>query len=121
MTRAGHRISFVAALTLLAAFPPVVSTLASPLRDTCARAPVRPRPLARPCAPDTAALQRLLTAEDSRGTGAEGLTPLLDALSSPDTLLRRVAVRGVGRMQRPALGKLLVPLLHDAADRKSVV
>ena len=63
--------------------------------------------------PDTAALQRLLAAEDSRGTGADGLTPLLRAVSSSDTLLRRVAVRGLGRMQRPALGKLLLPLLDD--------
>jgi cyclophilin family peptidyl-prolyl cis-trans isomerase/HEAT repeat protein len=64
--------------------------------------------------PDTTTLQRLLAAEDARGTGADGLNPLLDARSSPDTLLRRLAVRGLGRMQRPALGRLLVPLLRDS-------
>src|SRR3954468_7499427 len=64
--------------------------------------------------PDTTTLQRLLAAEDARGTGPDGLSPLLDARSAPDTLLRRLAVRGLGRMQRPALGRLLVPLLHDS-------
>ena len=54
---------------------------------------------------DTAALQRLLVAEDARGTGRDGLEPLLAALSSPDTLLRRLAVRGLGRFQRPELGR----------------
>ncbi|HEY9441763.1 MAG TPA: HEAT repeat domain-containing protein, partial [Gemmatimonadales bacterium] len=67
-----------------------------------------------PAQPDTTTLQRVLTAEDARGTGPDGLTPLLDARSSPDTLLRRIAVRGLGRMQRPALGRLLVPLLRDS-------
>jgi cyclophilin family peptidyl-prolyl cis-trans isomerase len=131
----GHPIALAAALTCLTAFsagestipaPAVASRVSAP-RPTpvCAPAPLRPsaptsaRPCApapsRPCAPpDTAALQRLLSAEDRRGTGPEGLAPLLDALTSPDTLLRRVAVRGLGRMQRPALGKRLVPLLADS-------
>jgi cyclophilin family peptidyl-prolyl cis-trans isomerase len=69
-----------------------------------------------PALPDTTALQRLLAAEDARGTGPDGLAPLLDARSSPDTLLRRVAVRGLGRMQRPALGRMLVPLLRDSVS-----
>src|SRR5262245_14904045 len=67
-----------------------------------------------PALTDTTALQRLLAAEDARGTGPDGLAPLLDARSSPDTLLRRLAVRGLGRMQRPALGRMLVPLLRDS-------
>ena len=62
---------------------------------------------------DTAALQRLLGAEDARGTGRDGLEPLLAALSSPDTLLRRLAVRGLGRFQRPELGERLVAALAD--------
>jgi cyclophilin family peptidyl-prolyl cis-trans isomerase len=68
----------------------------------------------RPWHPDTAALQRLLVAEDARGTGADGITPLVNALQSPDTLLRRVAVRGLGRLQRPELGREIEPLLADA-------
>ena len=67
-----------------------------------------------PAQRDTTTLQRVLTAEDARGTGADGLTPLLDARSSPHTLLRRIAVRGLGRMQRPALGRLLIPVLRDS-------
>src|SRR5882724_3376504 len=62
---------------------------------------------------DTAAFQRLLVAEDARGTGREGLDPLLGALTSADTLLRRIAIRGLGRLQRPKLGRLLLPVLAD--------
>jgi cyclophilin family peptidyl-prolyl cis-trans isomerase len=108
MPRVRHRIAIVAALTCLLGFSPSGNTLAG--TPGYPRAPATPR---RSAPPDTAALQRLLAAEDSRGTGPDGLTPLLDAVSSPDTLLRRVAVRGLGRIQRPALGKLLVPLLDD--------
>ncbi|MEO7455976.1 MAG: peptidylprolyl isomerase [Gemmatimonadaceae bacterium] len=64
---------------------------------------------------DTVALQRLLVAEDARGLGADGLAPIVDGLASRDTLLRRVAVRAVGRLQRPDLGVRLVPLLSDAS------
>jgi cyclophilin family peptidyl-prolyl cis-trans isomerase/HEAT repeat protein len=63
---------------------------------------------------DTTALQRILVAEDARGTGVLGLNPLLAALKTDDTLLRRVAVRGLGRMQRPDLGAMLLPLLDDS-------
>lgn len=62
---------------------------------------------------DTAALQRLLVAEDARGTGREGMAPLLEGLVSRDTLLRRIAARGAGRLQRPELGEKLVALLAD--------
>ncbi len=64
-------------------------------------------------AADTAALQRLLAAEDGRGTGPDRIEPLLTALKGPDTLLRRVAVRGLGRFQRPELGRLLLSSLND--------
>ena len=64
---------------------------------------------------DTALLQRLLVAEDARGTGAEGIDPLLTALSGRDTLLRRLAVRALGRLQRPELGRRLIPSLADPA------
>ncbi len=67
----------------------------------------------QPARVDTAGLQRLLVAEDARGTGSTGMAPLLDNLHSSDTLLRRVAVRGIGRLQRPELGTKLLDLLHD--------
>jgi cyclophilin family peptidyl-prolyl cis-trans isomerase/HEAT repeat protein len=63
---------------------------------------------------DTMALQRLLVAEDARGTGQGGVDPLIAALTSADTTLRRVAVRGLGRFQRPELGRLLLPSLEDS-------
>ena len=66
-----------------------------------------------PALVDTAALQRLLVAEDARGTGRDGLGPLMAALTSTDTLLRRLAVRGLGRFQRPELGRILLPSLTD--------
>jgi cyclophilin family peptidyl-prolyl cis-trans isomerase/HEAT repeat protein len=63
--------------------------------------------------PNRAVLQRLLVAEDSRGTGADGVAPILEALNGTDTLLRRVAVRAIGRFQRPDLGVALIPVLTD--------
>jgi cyclophilin family peptidyl-prolyl cis-trans isomerase/HEAT repeat protein len=48
---------------------------------------------------DNSLLQRMLVAEDARGTGADGIAPLLEGLASRDTTLRLVAVRGLGRLQ----------------------
>jgi len=62
---------------------------------------------------DTASLQRILAAEDARGGGADGIKPLLDALPSRDPLFRRVAVRGLGRLQRPELALRLGAALDD--------
>jgi cyclophilin family peptidyl-prolyl cis-trans isomerase/HEAT repeat protein len=64
--------------------------------------------------PDLAQLQRILVAEDARGTGVDGVTPLVNALQSTDTLLRRVAVRGLGRLQRPEFVPLIEPALVDS-------
>ena len=44
-------------------------------------------------------LQRMLVAEDARGTGAEGMAPLLEGEKSSDTLIHRVAVRGLERLK----------------------
>jgi cyclophilin family peptidyl-prolyl cis-trans isomerase/HEAT repeat protein len=63
---------------------------------------------------DTARLQRLLVAEDARGTGIDGITPLTTEIHGTDPLLRRVAVRAVGRLQRPDLMPLLEVALTDA-------
>ena len=44
-------------------------------------------------------LQRMLVAEDARGTGAEGIAPLLEGEKSSDSTLRAVAVRGLARLK----------------------
>ena len=75
----------------------------------CAGAQTGARPGTR-----MALLQQLLVAEDSRGTGADGIAPLLAGAASGDTLLRRVAVRGLGRLQRPELDSVLAAALGDA-------
>jgi cyclophilin family peptidyl-prolyl cis-trans isomerase len=85
---------------------------------------------------DDSLLQRMLVAEDARGTGTEGIAPLLEGAHSSDTLLHHVAVRGLERLKwaptppaapranrpvrtptapRPATGACsrLVPRLHD--------
>jgi hypothetical protein len=67
-----------------------------------------PGPTPRHCAPP-----EILIAEDARGTGLDGIAPLLDGLKSSDTMLRRVAIRGRGRLQRPALARQFADKLSD--------
>jgi len=59
-------------------------------------------------------LQRMLAAEDARGTGAEGIAPLLEGAKSADSTIRRVAVRGLGRLQRPELTPELIAAMNDS-------
>lgn len=63
--------------------------------------------------PNRTVLQQLLVAEDSRGKGTDGLAPLVEGLNSQDSLIRRVSVRGLGRLQRASLGPSLLPILAD--------
>jgi HEAT repeat protein len=90
--------------------------LARPQLALCVALTLSAQPVAAqaPATVDTATLQRLLVAEDARGTGRDGSGPLLAALMSSDTLLRRLAVRGLGRFQRPELGQVLLPSLTDS-------
>jgi cyclophilin family peptidyl-prolyl cis-trans isomerase len=48
--------------------------------------------------PNAALLQRMLVAEDTRGTGPEGVAPLLEGEQSNDATIHRVAVRGLARL-----------------------
>jgi cyclophilin family peptidyl-prolyl cis-trans isomerase len=50
-------------------------------------------------AADDSLLQRMLVAEDARGTGAEGIAPLLEGQKSTDSTLRMVANRGLARLK----------------------
>jgi cyclophilin family peptidyl-prolyl cis-trans isomerase/HEAT repeat protein len=60
-------------------------------------------------------LSRLREAEDRRGKGAEGLEPLLGALTHGDSVVRGVAVRGLGRQQRADLVPAILPRVDDPA------
>jgi cyclophilin family peptidyl-prolyl cis-trans isomerase/HEAT repeat protein len=55
------------------------------------------RPAASPA--DDALLQRILIAEDERGTGPEGTRPLIEGLGSSDSTLRHTAARAFGRLK----------------------
>jgi cyclophilin family peptidyl-prolyl cis-trans isomerase/tRNA A-37 threonylcarbamoyl transferase component Bud32 len=74
----------------------------------CAGAQAAPR-----MATDTTLLRRMLVAEDARGMGVDGIAPLLEGAGSKDTLLRRVAIRALGRLQRPDQLDLLLSKLDD--------
>ncbi|MFI5311240.1 MAG: protein kinase, partial [Gemmatimonadales bacterium] len=64
-------------------------------------------------AADTTLLQRMLVAEDARGKGKVGTAPLLEGLRSTDTAVRRVAIRGLGRLQLPSMVAMIGPFLDD--------
>lgn len=61
-----------------------------------------------------ATLQRILTAEDLRGTGADSIAPLLVGMTSDGSLVRRVSIRGMGRLQRPESVPRLASALADS-------
>lgn len=53
----------------------------------------------------------LLRAEDARGKGPSGLKTLIDGLGVPS--LRPIAIRGIGRLERPDLVAHLIPYLAE--------
>jgi cyclophilin family peptidyl-prolyl cis-trans isomerase len=65
----------------------------------------------------TPLLERVLRAEDARASGSEGVIPLLEGLRSTDPIVRRVAIRAVGRLQRPQFVETLAFVLNDAVPR----
>jgi cyclophilin family peptidyl-prolyl cis-trans isomerase len=60
------------------------------------RAPERP-------AEEADLLHRILTAEDSRSTNPQTLSPLAEGLTHPNAEIRRITVRAVGRLERAGL------------------
>src|SRR5688500_3473163 len=58
--------------------------------------------------------ERLTAAEDARGATTAQLQVLLNGLRSPHAVLRAVAVRGVGRLERSELAERIAPLLSDS-------
>jgi cyclophilin family peptidyl-prolyl cis-trans isomerase len=66
---------------------------------------------AQPPTPPT--LDQLIRAEDARGRTAADLAVLRAGAAAPDAERRRFAVRGMGRLEQPALLDDLVRALHD--------
>jgi cyclophilin family peptidyl-prolyl cis-trans isomerase/HEAT repeat protein len=67
-----------------------------------------------PAAASPAALRRrVLEAEDARDGSPDGIAPMLEALKSRDTETRRMAVRALGRLERPALAAAVAQALTD--------
>jgi cyclophilin family peptidyl-prolyl cis-trans isomerase/HEAT repeat protein len=61
--------------------------------------------------------ERVLVAEDARAATAEGLGVLRLALGAREPELRVMAVRALGRFERPDLVPDILPLLDDSASR----
>ncbi|HUQ80497.1 MAG TPA: peptidylprolyl isomerase [Gemmatimonadaceae bacterium] len=74
---------------------------------------VSPPAFARPVAPDSVLLQRMLDAEDSRASTPAALAPLLEGLRSSDVETRVIAARALGRIERPENLPSLEPMLTD--------
>jgi cyclophilin family peptidyl-prolyl cis-trans isomerase/HEAT repeat protein len=70
-------------------------------------------PAARPSAQGSPASLRaqILAAEDRRAPGDADLRVLTSALAHPDPAIQRLAVRALGRLERPSLISLIAPLL----------
>lgn len=58
---------------------------------------------------------QMVVAEDMRAETPEQLSPLFQGLRSVDPALRQIAVRALGRMERPALVESIARLLTDSA------
>lgn len=69
--------------------------------------------LALPAAAQAPLQDRMLAAEDRRGTSEADLAPLLEGLGSKQAGPRRPAVRALGRFERPELIPLIAPMLND--------
>ena len=66
-----------------------------------------------PDGPDTAVLDAILAAEDARADGPRGLAPLMEGIASGEASVRAVAVRALGRLERPGLVGDILPLAFD--------
>lgn len=69
--------------------------------------------IASQLAPVMDAWSQAIAAEDARGNGPSGITPITEATRSENARLRAIAVRGLGRLERPDLADSIVPLLAD--------
>jgi cyclophilin family peptidyl-prolyl cis-trans isomerase len=95
--------------------PPLLLLLLLLVAPACATSPAAGPSDADALRAHAAAWERLVVAEDARAATPTQLAVLRDGLSSPVPALRRVAVRGLGRLERPELAGDIAPLLADAA------
>src|SRR6267143_450014 len=68
-----------------------------------------PAPLAR----DTVLWKGIIAAEDARADDMRSLDPIVRGLQSADPFIRRLAVRALGRFERPSLVFGIAPLMSD--------
>lgn len=61
------------------------------------------------------ALQRIVHGEESRAANPAELKGIEDGLKSSSAAIRVVAVRALGRLERPSVGGAIIPLLADAS------
>jgi cyclophilin family peptidyl-prolyl cis-trans isomerase/HEAT repeat protein len=105
-----------------------LATLVTPSRAPLGAqkvSPVRPgaRPVAAAAAPaaltaaERSSWLAILSAEDSRARGANELRVIVGALDDPSPTIRRVAVRALGRLQRPSLLDSIGAALVDRDSR----
>lgn len=64
---------------------------------------------------DPVLLSAILAAEDARADTPAELAPIFRGLTNGDPRVRRIAVRALGRMERPELVPQILPLLSDDA------
>lgn len=62
---------------------------------------------------DLQLVNAMLQAEDARPSERSDLQPLYEGLTSSDPEIRRLAVRGLGRLEQPGLVTDIIPLLRD--------
>src|ERR1051326_3905443 len=95
---------------------PSAFAIAAPLAQAIAQTVVQPR--------DAVMWSAILSAEDSRPTMAQALGPLAGGLRYADAEMRRLAVRGLGRLERDTIRSpngtlsligVIAYALHDSA------
>jgi cyclophilin family peptidyl-prolyl cis-trans isomerase len=85
------------------------------LASACETAPPVDQGLSATIRPDSALWSRMLASEDARGSGSDGIAPLIEGLASPNPALRRIAVRALGRLETDTLVPNIAPLLQDSS------
>ena len=91
----------------------------APLAEAAPLIPAAPH-VAQAAAPEEPSPQvlhrQVLAAEDARDASEAGLAPILAAAKSKDSEVRRVAVRALGRFERPDLVSAIAPALLDSSS-----